>query len=123
MLWSFAGSAADDTAPPTSQLVVEDASRWMWIFVGAAPVRVSAPILHCASADGQPFHVPLSLDNVRRESRQASLPGRSDVPAAVLCGSADVPSGPALGWELTIIPQASYSLFLHLSLKVMGAAE
>ena len=82
-------------------------------------VRSTPPVLHGTLADGSPFVLPLSFDGGRAEERKQSVPGHGDVEAVAVCGSAAVPSGPTLDWELILVPQLA-AVTLQLRLKVRG---
>ena len=96
-----------------------DATGWVCLCGDEGAVRSSPPVLHGTLADGSPFVLPLSFDGGRAEERKQSVPGQGDVEAVAVCGSAAVPSGPTLDWELTLVPQLT-AVILQLRLKVIG---
>ena len=97
-----------------------DASAWVCLCGDEGAVKSSAPVLHGTYANGSPFVLPLSFAGVQKEQRKLAVPGQQgDVEAVAVCGSATVPSGPSLDWQLTLIPHMS-GVILQLRLKVTG---
>jgi hypothetical protein len=92
---------------------------WVCLCGDEGAVRSTPPVLHGTLADGSPFVLPLSFDGGRAEERKQSVPGQGDVEAVAVCGSAVVPSGPTLDWELVLVPQLT-AVILQLRLKVIG---
>ena len=81
------------------------ATGWVCLCGDEGAVRSTPPVLHGTLADGSRFVLPLSFDGGRAEERKQSVPGHGDVEAVAVCGSAAVPSGPTLDWELILVPQ------------------
>ena len=106
-------------AVATGPSISLDATGWVCLCGDEGAVKSTPPVLHGTLADGSPFVLPLSFDGGRAEERKQSVPGQGDVEAVAVCGSAAVPSGPTLDWELILVPQLT-AVILQLRLKVIG---